>query len=60
MFDAYNQWLFGAAENLTAFQAWTTTHSDDYTRFTDFQKGRDLQDAGRSVLPGAKIKRSIL
>jgi Tfp pilus assembly protein PilF len=40
MFDAYNQWLFGAAENLTAFQAWTTTHSDDYTRFTDFQKGR--------------------
>jgi hypothetical protein len=40
MFDAYNQWLFGAAENLTVFQAWTTTHSDEYTRFTDFQKGR--------------------
>ncbi|HET6254522.1 MAG TPA: tetratricopeptide repeat protein [Puia sp.] len=40
MFDAYNQWLFGAAGNLTAFQAWTTAHSDEYTRFTDFQKGR--------------------
>jgi Tfp pilus assembly protein PilF len=40
MFDAYNQWLFGAAENLPVFQAWTTAHSDEYTRFTDFQKGR--------------------
>jgi tetratricopeptide (TPR) repeat protein len=40
MFDAYNQWLFGAAGNLTVFQAWTTAHSDEYTRFTDFQKGR--------------------
>jgi hypothetical protein len=40
MFDAYNQWLFGAAENLTVFQAWTTSHGDEYARFTDFQKGR--------------------
>jgi Tfp pilus assembly protein PilF len=40
MFDAYNQWLFGAADNLTVFQAWTTSHGDEYARFTDFQKGR--------------------
>ena len=40
MFDAYNEWLFGASGNLPAFQAWTTAHSDEYTRFTDFQKGR--------------------
>jgi Tfp pilus assembly protein PilF len=40
MYDAYNQWMFGAAENLTVFQAWTTAHADEYTRFTDFQKGR--------------------
>ncbi|HEV3413120.1 MAG TPA: hypothetical protein VG101_11600 [Puia sp.] len=40
MFDAYNQWIFGAAQNLTVFQAWTTAHSDEYTRFIDFQKGR--------------------
>jgi tetratricopeptide (TPR) repeat protein len=40
MYDAYNQWMFGAAENLTVFQAWTTAHGDEYTRFTDFQKGR--------------------
>jgi hypothetical protein len=40
LFDAYNEWIFGAAENLPAFQSWTTTHGDDYSRFTNFQKGR--------------------
>jgi Tfp pilus assembly protein PilF len=40
LFDAYNQWIFGAAENLSAFQAWSSAHSDDYSRFTNFQKGR--------------------
>ena len=40
MFDAYNEWLFGATENLTVFQAWCTAHSDEYSRFIDFQKGR--------------------
>lgn len=40
MFDAYNQWIFGAAQNLAAFQNWTTTHSAAYNQFTGFQKGR--------------------
>jgi len=40
MFDAYNEWIFGAASNLPAFQTWTNTHSDDYNRFINFQKGR--------------------
>jgi len=40
MFDAYNQWIFGAAGNLTAFQTWTNTHSDEYKRFVNFQQGR--------------------
>jgi hypothetical protein len=40
MYDAYNQWLFGATENLPAFQAWCTAHSDEYSRFVNFQKGR--------------------
>ncbi|MBV4356227.1 tetratricopeptide repeat protein [Pinibacter aurantiacus] len=40
MFDAYNQWLFGAAQNLTTFQSWTTTHAAEYEKFTSFQKGR--------------------
>jgi len=40
MFDAYNQWIFGIAQNLTAFQAWTKTHAAEYNEFSSFQKGR--------------------
>lgn len=40
LFDAYNQWIFGVANNLTAFQQWTVTHSDEYSRFNKFQKNR--------------------
>ncbi len=40
MFDAYNEWIFGAAENLTTFQTWSNTHGDDYKRFISFQQGR--------------------
>ncbi len=40
LFDAYNQWIFGSTENLPAFQNWTVTHREDYTAFTNFQKGR--------------------
>lgn len=40
MFNAYNEWIFGATENLPAFQSWSNAHSDEYNRFTGFQKGR--------------------
>jgi tetratricopeptide (TPR) repeat protein len=40
MFDAYNQWIFGAAQNLVVFQTWTSNHPDEYNRFINFQKGR--------------------
>ena len=40
MFEAYNQWLFGTVENLAAYDNWTKTHSEAYTSFTTFQKGR--------------------
>ena len=40
LFDAYNEWIFGATENLPSFQAWSNTHSDEYNRFINFQKGR--------------------
>lgn len=40
MFEAYNQWLFAPVENLTAFDTWTRTHSDEYAVFTNFQKSR--------------------
>lgn len=40
MFDAYNQWLFGATENLAAYDNWTKTHSEEYNGFIAFQKNR--------------------
>lgn len=40
LFDAYNQWIFGAASNLSSFQQWTATHSEEYNRFNTFQKNR--------------------
>jgi len=40
MFEAYNQWLFGTVENLSAYDNWTKTHNEAYSNFTIFQKGR--------------------
>jgi tetratricopeptide (TPR) repeat protein len=40
MFDAYNQWIFAAAQNLPAYQNWTTTHTEEYNELTRFQKNR--------------------
>jgi tetratricopeptide (TPR) repeat protein len=40
MFDAYNQWIFAAAQNLPAYQNWTTAHSQEYNDFSRFQKNR--------------------
>lgn len=40
LFDAYNQWLFGAAQNLPEFQQWTQDNPKAYEAFVNFQKGR--------------------
>jgi tetratricopeptide (TPR) repeat protein len=40
MFEAYNQWLFGAVENLAAFDNWTKTHAEQYEAFNNFQRNR--------------------
>lgn len=40
MFDAYNQWLFGPVENLSAYDQWTKTNAEAYAKFANFQKGR--------------------
>lgn len=40
MFDAYNQWLFGPVNNLTAYDAWTKAHPEEYKEFSEFQKTR--------------------
>ncbi|UAY52193.1 tetratricopeptide repeat protein [Ferruginibacter albus] len=40
MFDAYNQWIFGTAQNLSAYQNWTIAHTAEYNEFNYFQRGR--------------------
>ena len=40
MFEAYNQWLFGPVNNLSAYDAWTKSHPAEYKEFSDFQKTR--------------------
>jgi tetratricopeptide (TPR) repeat protein len=39
-FAAYNQWIFGASQNESEFQRWVKTHSDEYSKFINFQKNR--------------------
>ena len=40
LFPAYNQWIFGAAQNLANYQNWISTHAEEYAAFTKFQEGR--------------------
>lgn len=40
MFEAYNQWLFGAVENLAAYDNWTKAHTEQYEAFNTFQRNR--------------------
>ncbi|RYD69733.1 MAG: tetratricopeptide repeat protein [Sphingobacteriales bacterium] len=40
LFDAYNQWIFGSAQNLGSYQNWVNTNSKTYDEFLNFQKGR--------------------
>ncbi len=40
VFEAYNQWIFTAANNLPAYQNWTTTHSSEYEEMNRFHRGR--------------------
>jgi tetratricopeptide (TPR) repeat protein len=40
IFGAYNQWIFGATQNLTAYQNWTATNAAENNEFSNFQKGR--------------------
>ena len=40
MFEAYNQWLFGATENLSAYENWVKTHGAEHAAFAALQKSR--------------------
>jgi Tfp pilus assembly protein PilF len=40
MFEAYNQWIFGAASNVGAYENWTRLHVEEANQFNNFQKNR--------------------
>lgn len=40
LFNAYNQWIFGSAQNLQSFQRWISTHQEEYDQFVKFQRSR--------------------
>ena len=40
LFDAYNQWLFGAVQNLAVYQNYTLSHSSENIEFNKFQRSR--------------------
>lgn len=37
LFPAYNQWIFGASQNLAAYQNWTGNHSSEADEFKKFK-----------------------
>lgn len=40
MFEAYNQWLFGSVDNLSAFEQWSRQNHVGFAKFSEFQKSR--------------------
>lgn len=40
LFSAYNQWIFGASQNLAAYQNWTGIHSEESQAFNKLQRDR--------------------
>jgi hypothetical protein len=40
MFEAYNQWIFGPASNMTQYQQWANTNPEKVRDFSYYQKNR--------------------
>lgn len=40
LFNAYNQWIFGSAQNLQQYNRWINAHPEEYEAFTRFQRSR--------------------
>lgn len=38
IFPVYNQWIFGAAQNLSAYQNWINAHATEYAAFTRYRQ----------------------
>jgi tetratricopeptide (TPR) repeat protein len=42
-FEAYNQWIFGVAENMNVFQRWLSLNRESYSDFLRFQRQQVFQ-----------------
>lgn len=40
LFEAYNQWIFGAAANPSAYKDWMNTHDKDAANFKQYQQSK--------------------
>jgi tetratricopeptide (TPR) repeat protein len=40
MYDAYNQWLFGATANILEYQNWSNANTEAQSKFTYYQRNR--------------------
>lgn len=54
MFDAYNQWVFGTAGNLPAYETWTKAHQEEYNKFDYFQHNRIFRVPANQYYQSAK------
>jgi tetratricopeptide (TPR) repeat protein len=51
VYDAYNQWLFGAMDNSSQFSLWVKTNSKEYAAFENWRKLNPLQPAAYDPKP---------
>jgi hypothetical protein len=51
VYDAYNQWLFGAMDNSSQFSLWVKTNSKEYAAFENWRKLNPLQPAAYDHKP---------
>lgn len=52
VYDAYNQWLFGAVDNSQEFSLWVKVNNKEYTAFETWRKRNPLQPALYDPKPG--------
>ncbi|MFA6060493.1 MAG: tetratricopeptide repeat protein [Taibaiella sp.] len=52
VFDAYNQWLFGAVDNSQEFSLWVKVNNKEYSNYESWRKLNPLQPALYDPKPG--------
>jgi len=56
VYDAYNQWLFGALDNSAEFSLWVKVNNKEYANFENWRKKNLLQPASYDPVPPKNIR----